>query len=63
MKSGPLFTLEERTQRFVDALENHHSQAAFFCIGCDCVKEGSKTLKLLQDKGHFLANHSFYQKQ
>lgn len=59
MDDGVIFSAEQRTQAFINALEKHNSKAAFFCIGDHCLSEkGSSLLSQLDKSGHFLCNHS-----
>ncbi len=54
------FSSLQRTERFVDVLDKHGCQAAFFCIGQACEQDPThSSLRLLNHYGHFLANHSF----
>lgn len=59
MGDGPLYSLEERTDLYLDALEKQDCPAVFFCIGSHCKEEISLScLSKLSDKGHEIANHS-----
>jgi len=59
MDDGIIFSVHERTEKFVEICDRHSCKAAFFCIGSNCVKEsGASLLSCLDDNGHFLCNHS-----
>lgn len=59
MSDGYLFSSQKRTEAFLNACSKHHCKAAFFCIGQDCnTEKGKFLLALLDNNGHFLANHS-----
>jgi peptidoglycan/xylan/chitin deacetylase (PgdA/CDA1 family) len=59
LPNGRLFTLKERTKRFIDACAPHNCKAVFFCVGQYCIDRKNPGLcKQLSENGHFLANHS-----
>lgn len=60
LPNGPLFTVHERIERFCTAFEKVGAKGAFFCIGSAC--KGKPYLSSLNEKGHFLANHSLNHK-
>lgn len=59
MAKGPLFSAEEKADALLKACDLHRCKAVFFCIGMNCEAEGASFLKKIEEKGHFLANHSF----
>lgn len=63
MPDSRLFSVNERVERYCRALERHACQAAFFCIGFECLKVlDLSCLARLNHAGHYLANHSFKHK-
>lgn len=56
---GPMFTIAERTHKFIEAGNAFNCPIAFFCVGTYYNDRGEQELfSLLQTHGHFLANHS-----
>lgn len=61
MAEGPIFSLEKRTDAFIDSFKKHDIKAAFFCVGSHLkTKHDYIQLDRLDKAGHFLANHSMY---
>ena len=59
LPNSSVFTVKERTKRFVEALDKYNAKAAFFCVGQHCNDRNDYSIfKLLQEHGHFIANHS-----
>ncbi len=59
LTNGPLLTLEERTQKFIEATQNYPCSIAFFCVGKYYQQRGNKSLfESLTSHGHYIANHS-----
>lgn len=59
MGDGARFTLNERTERFIQTLKKHELKVCMFCIGS--MIQSKKPFKLLDDldkAGHYLAYHS-----
>lgn len=56
MGNSPLFTKKARVDLLLKKLEEKQVQAAFFCIGNQF---DPVCTRLVQEKGHFLCNHSF----
>lgn len=59
MAEGPIFSLEKRTDAFLEAFKKHNIKVVFFCVG-DHLKTKHQFLQLnrVDHAGHFLANHS-----
>lgn len=56
---GPLFTVAQRTQKFIEAAHAFNCPIAFFCVGNYYEQRGDQELfNLLYTHGHFIANHS-----
>jgi len=56
---GKLFTLEKRTQKFIEAGKIFNCSIAFFCVGSYHLERGQDELIYqLMEAGHFIANHS-----
>jgi len=54
-----LFTVKERAQKYIKASSPFNSKIAFFCVGQHYLDRNDASLfELLQDNGHFIANHS-----
>lgn len=59
MPSTDLFEREERLHVYIERLEAHGIQAAFFCIGKHLQDGGKGSVRCLAEHGHILANHSY----
>jgi len=52
-------SIEQRTEKLMEACSAHQIKAVFYCIGAYCKNPaGFLSLISLNDEGHFLANHS-----
>lgn len=59
LPNSGVFTVRERTKRFVKALDKCNAKAAFFCVGQHCNDRNDYSLfKFLKEHGHFIGNHS-----
>lgn len=56
-----VYTVKERTQRFIDIANQHNCKLAFFCIGQHIEDRNDPSLlQMLDSAGHFIANHSMH---
>ncbi len=59
MRDSCIFSNNERTESYIAACEKHSCKVAFFCIGKMCLKKkNTPLLSQLDERGHFLCNHS-----
>lgn len=57
MANSSFFSAEKRTKEILSALSQYECKSVFFCIG-QSSKKLKNCLKMVDDEGHFLANHS-----
>lgn len=59
LPNGKLFTIQERTQRFIETCAQFNCKSVFFCVGQHCLDRNDPSLfEQLGKNGHFIANHS-----
>lgn len=63
LPDNKIFSVKDRAQKFIDVAAKHKCKFVFFCVGQHIDdRNDASLLKVLNEHGHFIANHSMNHK-